>query len=188
MGFMDSVEKASEKKDFGGEFINENQTGTILLHSVTFYETDTGKWGAMNGEIVESSPRVQGALVQKPGTAVKALYKCHGKWANIGYEGIVKLVRASFGTGEDKAKLMKAVSACFGDDKDGLTSKASDEARANPFFGARGVLVKFTSKPSKSNEKRAKEGKSALTDVSWAHIDQEPEDIIKRAKELPEVE
>ena len=135
---------------------------------------------------MESRARAQGAFVQAPGTKVKVLYKCHGDYPLIGYEGLYKAIKGIFGPAEENEE-KQAMRACFGSDESGYSSKASKEDRANPLFAARGVTVGFTTKASKSSPERVKAGKSEIVEVSFSHLEQTPEDIAARAAKLPEV-
>lgn len=190
MGFMDMVEKARENKSAGkdADFIAKDQQGEILVHSLTFFETDKGKWGALSGEIVKSSPKVSGAVVQQPGTKVKVVYKCHGDYPLIGYEGILRAVEAIYGTEGNKEETDLAMRTCFGSDETHFTKKATAKDREHPLFAGRGCLVGFSSKNAKNTDKRVAAGKDPIVEVSFKHIEQELEDIKARAAKLPEVE
>ncbi len=189
MGFQDMVNKAKAdmKAGFDGEFLLKDQVGKMMIHAFTFYETDKGKWGAIKAEIVEASPRVSGAFVQKPGTMIKQVFKCHGDYPKIGYEGITRAIQAIFDP-EDDAEFNQALTATFGSHETGFTNKATAEDRKHPFFGARGVIVGFTTKVGKSAEKRIKNGKEPIVDVYYTHIPQEASEIQARAAKLPEIE
>ena len=188
MGIMDMVKKAQAnmKGDNEGEYFAKDQTGQMLVHSFTFFETDKGKWGALKGEIVDSKPRVQGAFIQPSGTKMKLIYKCHGDYPLIGYEGVLKAVKAIYDPADD-AEIALSMQTCFGSDESGFTGKAKPEDRKHPLFAARGVLVGFSTKNAKNSEKRAAEGKVVFVDVALSHIEQEVDAIQERAKKLPEV-
>lgn len=188
MGIMEMMKKAREnsREADESEWVLPDQKGVILIHSVTFFENDSGKWGAFKGEIISSEPRVGGAMVQKPGTKIKCVWKCHGDYPQLGYKKLYGAIRAIFDPADD-AELNQALVACFGSDESGLTKRASKADRENPFFGARGIMVKFSTKTYLSDERKAK-GLHGFTDESFFHMDQTPEEIAANAAKLPEVE
>lgn len=188
-GFMDMIKKAKEasKGSNDNEWIAQNTRGQILIHSLTFFETDAGKWGALNGELTKSSPTIADAIVQPAGTKIKVIWKCHGEYPLIGYKGMMKCIEAIFDP-DDEKELKEAFSACFSDDESGFTNRASKEARSNPYFGARGCLVDFVSRPAKNSEERKAKGLHTFTELSWSHVKQTEAEIVERAKSLPEIE
>lgn len=188
MGIMEMMKKAraTSREADDSEWVLPDQKGIILIHSVTFFENDRGKWGALKGEVVASEPRVSGAMAQKPGTRVKCVWKCHGDYPQIGYKKLYGAIRAIFDP-VDEAELNQALVACFGSDESGLTERASQADRANPFFGARGIMVRFSTKTYLSDDRKAK-GLHGFTDELFFHMDQTPEEVAERAKLLPEIE
>jgi hypothetical protein len=188
MGIMDMVNKAKANLKSGqdADFLIKDQKGEILIHSFTFYETDKGKWAALQGEIAKVAGKTTGSVTQPVGTRIKVVHKCHGDYPLIGYEGVLKTVKAIFDPSDD-SDLQAAMRACFGSDESGLSNRASAEDRANPFFGARGVLVGFSTKETKNAEQRRAAGKTVFLDVSYSHVEQTLEEIAARAAKLPEI-
>lgn len=185
MGMSDLImrAKANAKTEAVGEFISVDQAGTILIHSFEFYETPAGKWAALKGEIVESRATAQGALLQPPGTMVRTVIACHGKYVDMGYEKVYKLIKAIFDPSDDP-ELQQAMKACFGSDESGFTSRASAEDQKHPLFGAKGILVAFNAKAAKNNAERIAAGKSAITNVNFSHVSQTSEEIAARRAKL----
>lgn len=187
MGIMDMVNKAKANMKEGneGDFLLKDQQGEILIHSFTFFESDKGKWAAIKGEIVKSQGKTSTAVVQPAGTKIKVIYKCHGDYPLIGYEGVLRAIKAIYDPSDD-SELRDAMVACFGSDESGLTSRANKEDRAHPLFAARGVVVGFATKNAKNSEKRIAAGKEPIVETSLSHIPQEVDAITARAAKLPE--
>ena len=188
MGIMDMVNKAKAnmKEGADGDFLLKDQQGEILIHALTFFESDKGKWAAIKGEIVKSQGKTSTAVVQPAGTKIKCIYKCHGDYPLIGYEGVLKAIKAIYDPSDDN-ELKEAMAACFGSDESGFTKKASDADKKHPLFGARGVIVGFSTKNAKNSEKRVAQGKEPIVETTFSHIPQEVEAITARAAKLPEV-
>ena len=182
------IKKAKEnsKNSSDGEYISDYTRGQILIHAIKFFETDAGKWGALTGELAESAPTKTGVVVQPVGTKVKIVWKCHGDYPMIGYEAMYRCLGAVFNPDDDK-ELKDSVSACLGGDESGLLERATKEGREHPCFGARGFLVGFVTKPAKSSEERKAKGLHTFTDFSWSHVEQTADEVMARAKKLPEV-
>ena len=188
MGIMDMVNKAKAnmKEGSDGDFLLKDQQGKLLIHGFTFFETDKGKWASVKGEILEVAGKTSTSVTQPVGTRVKCIFKCHGDYPLIGYEGVLKAVKAIYDPTDDN-ELKDAMVACFGSDESGLAKKATKEDRAHPLFAARGVIVGFSTKNSKGSDKRVAAGKDPITEIQFMHIPQEVEAITARAAKLPEV-
>jgi hypothetical protein len=188
MGIMDMVNKAKANMIEGndGDFLLKDQQGEILIHAFTFFESDKGKWAAIKGEIVKSQGKTSTAVVQPAGTKVKVIYKCHGDYPSIGYEGVVRAIKAIYDPSDDN-EFKESMVACFGSDESGFTKKASDADKKHPLFAARGVIVAFSTKNAKNSEKRVALGKEPIVETAFSHIPQEVDAITARAAKLPEV-
>ena len=187
MGMSDLIlkAKATARVEQDGEFIGKDQSGTILIHSFEFYETTAGKWAAMKGEIASSRATVNGALVQPVGTRVRTVITCHGKFADMGYEKVYKIIKAVYDPSDDD-ELRQAMVACFGSNESGFTNMATEADRKHPLFGARGILVGFSSKDAKNNSERLAAGKQPIVNVNFTHVKQTSEEIAARRLKLAE--
>lgn len=176
MGMLDLINTAKQnlKEYSDAEFLTRDQTGTILIHALTLFESRSGRWAALNGEIVEATPKVTGAIPQRPGTRVKVMFQLHGKRVDVQLTELAKLVKAVYGVSTDD-EFSAALKACLG--SSGVTTDATEADRANPLFGARGVLVGFSTGVKTE----------PFVNVKFSHMDQKPEEISARAAKLPEV-
>lgn len=176
MGMLDLINTAKQnlKEYSDAEFLTRDQTGTILIHALTLFESRFGRWAALNGEIVEAAPKVTGAIPQRPGTRVKVMFQLHGKRVDVQLTELAKLVKAVYDVSTDEA-FAAALKRCLG--SSGVTTDATESDRADPMFGARGVLVGFST--SVKTE--------PFVNVKFSHVNQEPEEILSRAAKLPEV-
>ncbi len=164
------------------------QTGRILIHQLTGYDTDAGAYCAVKGEIVSVQPKVSGGPTQPPGTKVQSVFTCNGKYASIGWEHVAKLVSALFDVGLGDPEFDGINVSVFG--KTGINKEASAAEQADPFFAARGFLIDFsTSINAKSAAKRAAEGKEAIVQINWTHVSDKQgnslAEVAERCKKLP---
>ncbi len=188
-GFMDMIKKAKEniKPDrVQEEYLAQNMNAEILIHCLKFFENDSGKWGALVGEITKSSPSKSDATAQPVGTRIKVVWKCHGKFLLIGYGDMYKAVKATFGAETDE-EMNISLQTCFGSSENRFTKEATAEDQQVLGFAARGFLVNVSTRPAGDVEKRKAEGKTIFTDIKYTHIDQTPEEVAERASRLPAI-
>lgn len=174
----------------GGDYLLQGQSGKILIHQLTGFNTDAGAYCGVKGEIVSVQPKVSGGATQPVGTRVQSTFTCNGKYANIGWEGVVKLVSALFDINMTDPEFDGINVAVFG--KTGVSKEATKEEQADPFFAARGMLIGFsTSINAKSAAKRAAVGKEPITEIVWSHVSDTQgnslAEIAERVKKLPPI-
>lgn len=186
MGLLERMGKIEIKTFDAGEFLQANTIGQILIHGITLFDAEkSGLWGALKGEIVSISAKTPDVVPYPVGTKIRIMYRCHGKYADIGMKELKRAVLAAYAP-EDEAEVAAALKTCFGED--GRTEKATKAEREAPLFAARGVLVDFSTKPAKGSDDRAKEGKPTFVDVKLSAVaGQTAEGIAAAAKRLPEV-
>lgn len=146
------VAKAQDAAPSDGDYLNADQQGVILVHSFSLHKGTKGQSGILTGEIVESSPKVQGALVQKPGTKVKRIYSI-SKFPEVALQ-----------------HLKRDTLAICGIDPSDLKPSEFEELLAGIFREntMRGVLAGFNTATG-----RPRPGKATITDVRFNHIDGE---------------
>lgn len=186
MGLLEQLSKIEIKTFDAGEFLQPNTMGKILIHGITLFDAEkSGLWGCLKGEIVSISAKTADVIPYPVGTKIRIMYRCHGKYADIGKKELKRAVFAAYSP-EDDAEVAAALKTCFG--ADGRSEAASKAEREAPLFAARGVLVDFSTKPAKGSDDRAKEGKPTFVDVKLSSVaGQTAEGIAAAAQKLPEV-
>lgn len=173
-------EKRRKTRD--SEWFSPDTQGSMVIHEFSDISKDMKRQAIIVGEIIESHPRVAGALAQAPGTLVKKLYPL-----------------STFAWAIDK--MMNDICDITGVDPATMTADDLKGLFHNVFEGKalRGVVVNFKTQLETVNKKTKQKREQPLTSVYFIepkgpvdadgapvgeHINA-PEKIAARAAKLP---
>lgn len=180
--FMDMVKNAQTQAQREGDYLLPYQRGTLLIKSVEAKTGQGGKFVVTLGKIVSVVATKEGKPTQPVGSMAKIWRGLYGnaKKVSANFANLKSDIMAITGCSEDD--LGEALSVVFGDDSEGLTDNASEEAQKRPGFRACGVLVDFeTSEVVDKVDPTKKYDRVRLINHK---SNNEPEDILKRQSEF----
>lgn len=182
MSFLDMVAKAKRFAKREGEFIKGEQQGTLLIKSWGSFKGQSGPFTVLLGQLVEVRPKTTGGPTQAVGTELKIMHCMYGSVKRIQAQQADLLnciIEVSGCNEEDAGAVMKEI---FGDAESGVSADASKEAQESPAFGARGMLVDFS---SKSLDKKDQNGEPFVqVRLSHRKDGNSDEEIVARQKDI----
>ena len=169
MSFLSMIAKAKASNQNDGDFFLPNLKGVITIERVFQHTGDLGTSVILTGIVEECEAKVSGATTHKVGSKVKKVYAI-SKFPTVA-PGQLKGDLLSISGDKEEDLSAKDVEAMLG---------AIFEDSSSPMFELRGIRCTFDSRVID----RSKKGKDSITGVKFGNMEQSPEEVAARKKDI----
>lgn len=169
MSFLSMIAKAKASNQNDGDFFLPNLKGIITIERVFQHTGDKGTSVILTGIVESCEAKLSGAQTHNVGAKVKKIYSI-SKFPTVAPGQLKGDLLAIDGLKEDDLSAK---------DVEAMLSEIFENADS-PMFELRGVRCAFDSRVID----RSAKGKDALTGVKFLNVENKPEDVAARKKEI----
>ena len=163
------VAKAKASGSNDGDFFLPNVKGVITIERIFQHTGDLGTSVVLIGHVESCEAKISGVAVHKPGAKVKKIYSI-SKYPTVAPGQLKGDLLSIDGLNEDDLSAK---------DMESMLSEIFENPES-PMFELRGVRCTFDSRVID----RSKKGKDPLTGVKFGNMENKPEEVAARRKEI----